>query len=54
MVIINQKHTINSQKPKRKELKHTTKENNQTITGETKRRRNELKKKLQEQMENKE
>ena len=37
----NQKHTKDSQKPKRKELKHTTKENHQTTKGKTKRRRME-------------
>ena len=44
MVTTNQKHTIDSEKPKRKELKHTTKENQtikekfQTIKGKTQRR----------------
>ena len=37
MVTTNQKHTIDSQKPKRKEFKHMTKEN-QTTKGKTKRR----------------
>ena len=30
------KHTIDSQKPKQKELKHNTKENHQTTKGKTK------------------
>ena len=41
MVTMNHRHKIDSQKSKRKELKHTTKENQQTIQGKTKRRRNE-------------
>ena len=40
-VTTNQKHTIDSQKPKRKELKYNTKEKHQTTEGKTKRRRNE-------------
>ena len=35
----NQKHTIDSQKPKRREHKHNTKENYQTTKGKTKRKR---------------
>ena len=38
MVNTNQKPMIDMQKPKRKELKHTTKGNHQTTTRETKRR----------------
>ena len=39
MVTTNQKHTIDSKKPKRKELKHTTKKkNDHTPKGNTKRR----------------
>lgn len=34
----NQTHTTDSQKPKNKELKHTTKENHQTTKIKTKRR----------------
>ena len=41
MVTTNQKYTIYSQKPKREELKHTTKENHQTTKGKPKRKRNE-------------
>ena len=42
-VTTNQKHTSESQKPKpkRKELKHTAKENHQTTKGKTKRSRKE-------------
>ena len=36
MVTTNQKQTIYSQKTKRKELKYTTKENQQTTKGKTK------------------
>ena len=39
MVTTNQKPTKDTQKLERKELKHTTKENNQTTREETKRRR---------------
>ena len=39
MVTTDQKHTRDSQKPKRKELKHTAKEYHQTTKGKTKRRR---------------
>ena len=49
MATINQKPTIDTTKPKRKECKHTTKENNQTIMEETKRKMN--KKDLQKQLE---
>ena len=38
MVTTNQKPTIDTQKLRRKELKHTTKENHQITMGETKRR----------------
>ena len=38
-VTTNQKHTIDFQKPKRKELKHNAKENHQTTKGKTKRRK---------------
>ena len=38
MATTNQKHTIDPERPKEKELKHTTKENHQTIKGETKSR----------------
>ena len=38
MVITNQKPTIDTQKPKRKEVKHTTRKNHQITTGKTKRR----------------
>ena len=38
MVTTNQKHTIDSKKPKRKELKHTTKENHHAPKRKTKRR----------------
>ena len=44
MVTTNQKSPIDSQKPKKKELKHTTKENHQTTIGKTKRRRNKQRK----------
>ena len=37
-VTTNQKHTTDSQKPKRKELKHNTKENHQTTKGKPKRK----------------
>ena len=37
-VTTTQKPTIDAQKPKRKELQHTTKENHQTTKGKTKRR----------------
>ena len=50
MVTMNHRHKIDSQKSKRKELKHTTKENQQTIQGKTKRKRN---KEIQNQLENK-
>ena len=39
MVSTNRKYTIHSQKTKRKELKHTTKENHQTTKGKTTTRR---------------
>ena len=48
----NQKPTIDTQTPKRKESKHTTKENHQTTTGETKRRRNKQRR-TTKQLENK-
>ena len=38
MVTTNQKHTIDSQKPKRREHKHNTKENHQTTKGKTKKK----------------
>ena len=38
MITTNQKYTIESQKPKRKKLKHSKKETHQTIKGKTKRR----------------
>ena len=38
MVTTNQKYAIDSQKPKIKELKHTTKETHKTTKGKTKRR----------------
>ena len=41
MVTTNQKPTIDTQKLERTEHKHTTKENHQTTSEETKRRRNE-------------
>ena len=41
MVTTNQKPTTDSQKPKRKELNHTTKENHETTMGKRKRRVNE-------------
>ena len=44
VVITNQKQITDSQKPKRKELKHTSKENHQSTKGKTK--RNELKEEL--------
>ena len=37
-VTTNQKHTIDSQKPKRREHKQNTKENHQTTKGKTKRK----------------
>ena len=37
-VTTNQKHTTDSQKAKRKEFKHTERENHQTTKGKTKRR----------------
>ena len=37
-VTTNQKHTINSQKNKKKELRHYTEENHQTTKGKTKRK----------------
>ena len=40
-VTTNQKHTIDSQKIKRRELKHNTKENHHTTKGKTKRKRKE-------------
>ena len=46
-VTTNQKHTVDSQKPKRKELKHTTEENHPV----TKKKRN--KEEPQKQLENK-
>ena len=49
MVGTNQKSMIHAQKQMRKECKHTTKENNQTIMEETKRKMN--KKDLQKQLE---
>ena len=39
----NQKHTIDSQTLKRKELKHTTKEKQQVTKGKTKRRKEQRK-----------
>ena len=39
-VTTNQNHTIDSQKQKRKEFKHNTKENHQITKGKAKRRRN--------------
>ena len=50
VVITNQKQITDSQKPKRKELKHTTKEN-QFTKGKTKRKMN--KEELQKQLKNK-
>ena len=41
MITTNQKPTIDTQKTKRKEGKHNSKENHQTIREETKRRRKE-------------
>ena len=41
MVIIKQKLIINQQISKRKEIKHATKENNQTTREDSKRRRKE-------------
>ena len=41
MATTNQKHTIDPERPKEKELKHTTKENHQTTKIKTNRRRNE-------------
>ena len=38
IVTTNQKQTVDSQRPKRKELKHTTEEYHQTTKGKTKRR----------------
>ena len=40
-VTTNQKHTIDSQKPKLREHKHNTKENHETTIGKTKRKRKE-------------
>ena len=40
-VTTNRKHTVNSEKPKRKGLKHNTKENHQTTKGKKERERNE-------------
>ena len=42
-VTTNQKHTIGSQKPKRRELKHSTKENHQTTKGKKKGTKKEYK-----------
>ena len=42
MVITNQKLITDTHKPKRKEIKHNTRENHQATREETKRRRNEL------------
>ena len=39
MVTANQKHTMDTQKPKRKEVKHTNKENHQTTREEIKKRK---------------
>ena len=50
-VTTNQKHIIDSQKPKTKELEHNTKENHQTTRGKTKIIRN--KEEIQNQLENK-
>ena len=41
MITTKQKHTVESQRTKRKEFKHTTKENHQNTEGKTKRKRNE-------------
>ena len=49
MVTTNQKYVIDSQKPKRKELTHATKENHPTTKGE----KEEMDKELQKQLENK-
>lgn len=49
MATTNQKYVIDSQKPKRKELKHATKENHPT----TKWKKEEMNKQLPKQMENK-
>ena len=38
MITTSQKHTTDSQKPKRKKLKHTTEESHQITKGKTKRR----------------
>ena len=40
-VTTNQKHTVDSQKPKRREHKYNTKENHQVTNGKTKRKRKE-------------
>ena len=52
MVITNQKQIIDSQKPKRKEVKHTTKENQSTKGKKKKEEMN--KEELQKQLKNKE
>ena len=49
-VTMNQRHTIDAEKPKRRELRHSTKENHQTAKGKTRRKRN---KEIQNQLENK-
>ena len=54
MVTTNQKTTVDSQKPERKEHKYTIKENHQTQTGKSKRRRNEPKTKKKKDWKNKE
>ena len=48
MVTTSQKYTIDSQKPKRKELKQTTKENYKTTTRKTKEDMNKERKKTPE------
>ena len=50
MVITNKKYTVDSQKPKRKKLKHTTKENHQATKRKKKKKRT---KNYKKQLENK-
>ena len=51
-VTTKQKHTIDSQKPNRREHKHNMEENDQTTKGKTKRERKKQEK-IQNQLENK-
>ena len=52
-VTTNQKHTIDSQKPKRREHKYNTKENHQATKGKTKKQTERNTEDIQHQLENK-